>query len=137
MRETDIANFYELTDIVKKIGWPNYKKVGRKYTGIANIVLLHGARYFPLESKDWLFFEDILKKEIANGTFYPLTLAQWIDQHLRLIEKKNQRYGSVADYKGILYPVENLQNIDVIRSSICGESLADYMKKNGLHFKDQ
>lgn len=137
MRETDIANFYLLTDIVKKIGWPNYKKVGQKYTGIANIVLLHGSRYFSLESKEWLFFEEILKQEIYNGNFYPITLAQWIDQHLRLIEKKSQRYGSTADYNGILFPIDNFENIDVVRHTICCEPLSDYMKKKGLHFKTQ
>lgn len=131
MRDADIKNFFLLKKMVEEKGWPNYKKVGTSGSGIANMILLHGSRYFSLESEEWLFFENILKKEIVEGNFYPITLAQWIDQHLILIEKKAQRYGSVADQYGVLFPVEDMGNIDVIRESLCLEPLMDYLKKKG------
>jgi hypothetical protein len=130
-REMDIYNFALLKGIVEKKGWPNYKKVGTIYTGVANIVLLHGSRYYSLESKEWRFFEEILKKEIYSGNFYPITLAQWTDQHLIMIEKKSQRYGSVANPKGELFPIENIENIDVTRDTLLLEPLTDYMLKKG------
>ena len=131
MRETDIHNFRLLKEIVEKKGWPNYKKVGTIYSGVANIVLLHGSRYYSLGSKEWIFFEEMLKKEIYNGNFYPITLAQWTDQHLIMIENKNQKYGSVANADGDLFPIENIDNIDVTRDNLCLEPLKDYMLKKG------
>jgi len=130
-REMDIHNFALLKGIVEKKGWPNYKKVGRIYSGVANIVLLHGSRYYSLESKEWQFFEEILKKEIYAGNFNPITLAQWTDQHLIMIEKKSQRYGSVANIEGELFPIGNIDNIDVTRDKLLLEPLKDYMLKKG------
>ena len=131
MRDADIENFFLLKKIVEEKGWPDFRKAGTSCSGIANMILLHGSRYFSLESEEWLFFENILKNEINEGNFYPITLAQWIDQHLILIEKKAQRYGSVANQDGVLFPVEDIKNIDVKREELCLESLADYMKKKG------
>lgn len=131
MRTMDILNFGLLKEIVEKKGWPNYKKVGIIYSGVANIVLLHGSRYYSLDSKEWKFFEEILKKEIYYGHFYPITLAQWTDQHLIMIEKKGQKYGSVANSDGDLFRIEYIDNIDVIRDSILLEPLKDYMVKKG------
>jgi hypothetical protein len=135
MRETDINNFLSLRDIVEEKGWPNYKKAGTSCSGVANMILLHGSRYFSLESEEWLFFENILRNEINEGYFYPITLAQWIDQHLILIDKKDQRYGSVANQDGELFPIDDIENIDVIRAGLCLEPLKDYMKKKGYTIK--
>jgi hypothetical protein len=92
---------------------------------------LHGSRYYSLESKEWKFFENILKKEISEGDFLPLTLAQWTDQHLILVEKKRQKYGSVANMDNELFPIENVADIDKTRSELCLEPLKDYMLKKG------
>jgi hypothetical protein len=131
MRETDINNFFMLKHIVEEKGWPDYRMAGEGYTGVANMVLLHGSRYFSIESKEWLFFDSVLKKEIYEGHFYPITWAQWTDQHLVLIEKEGQKYGSLANQYGELYPIKDIENIDAIRGELCLEPLKDYMKKKG------
>jgi hypothetical protein len=131
MRDADLENFFLLKRIVEEKGWPDYKKVGTSSSGIANMILLHGSRYFSIEGEEWLFFENILKNEINKGNFYPITLAQWIDQHLILIEKKAQRFGSIANQDGELFPIEDMKNIDVIRETLCLEPLMDYLKKKG------
>ncbi len=135
VKETDMLNYKRLRDIVKEYGWVNYKKVGAKYTGIANIILLHSSRHFSINSENWLFFENILKEEIKKGHVLPITLAQWIDQHFFLIEKQVQRYGSVANSKGILLPLDDLEQVKKNRQNLSLEPLNDYLLKKNYTLK--
>jgi hypothetical protein len=138
MRSNDIDNFLHLKMLVEKYGWPDFRKVGVYAAGIANMILLHGARYYSLESEEWIFFEKEIIKEIFSGDFYPVTLAQWTDQHLILVEKKPQKYGSVANENGQLFPVLNISSVDSLRAGLLLEPLNDYIEKKGykLQYED-
>ena len=80
-----------------------------------------------LEFTDSIKNIDWLKEEIKNMSFYPVTLAQWIDQHLILVEKSKQRYGSVANMNGELFAASNIEDINKRRQEICLEPIEDYI----------
>ena len=145
LQEADEENFSEILEICKTNGFPGFRAVGENLTSkydVEDISLL--MRHFTEDRLKEL--KPYIDDAIANGDLYPWHYATAYDyssmfkttvddldedgNHILIIQ---QVYGTMAYHndKGemVIYNVENMENIDSLRTRIGLETLIDYAKK--------
>jgi len=131
----DLRNLMMLKSKIEQYGWPSYSMVGSDYAGVAFIVVLHGTRQFAPDSEVFRFFESLLLKELKNGNFSPVSFSNWIDQYYSVYQELEQPYGSMANAKGVLYPINDIEECNRNRFSIGLPPLSQHLLLTGYRLK--
>jgi|SRR5690554_1740007 len=127
----DLRNLMMLKSKIEQYGWPSYSMVGSDYAGVAFIVVLHGTRQFAPDSEVFQFFESLLLNELKSGNFSPISFSNWIDQYYSVYQKLEQPYGSMANAKGVLYPINDIEECNRNRFSIGLPPLSEHLLLTG------
>lgn len=144
MKRIDSLNFDKLLDICNDKGFPGSNLVGNDDGfGLVDVAVL--LRH--MDSTRLKKLEPYILVSIKNGHFMPFDYVSALDyssmfkttvndvdemgRHILIIQ---QKYGTITGIDNdtlIIYPVENLIEIDELRSNYGLESIADYAFKKG------
>jgi len=128
MRKHDSINFAAFEEIIKQHGWLGPKEVGYKNNQYLFLILQHADLPFQ---KSYL---PLFKKSCETGKVLPKDLAL-LEDRINMREGKLQQYGSQTlidktSKKYILYPINDIDQIDQRRAMVGLESLKSYMKSS-------
>jgi hypothetical protein len=126
----DEDNLAQLASIVAKSGWPKLSVVGTRGSLAAFLVLQHA----PLAQQ--IKYLPMIKQRYQEGEISGQYLALLEDRVL-VRQGKPQRYGTQVEFdlstrSRELYPIANLETVDVRRKEMGMPSLQTYMKVVGV-----
>lgn len=122
----DQANQSQLLEMVPEEGWFSISSYGREAAGSAFLIVQHSnpalwRRFLPA-------IEAMVLADEADGSTYALMY-----DRLALSEGRPQRYGSQmqcsAGQYAVMEPVENMEQIDALRSSVGLGSLSENLER--------
>jgi len=129
----DKRNLRRLVQIIDKYGWPGRSLVGKEGALTAFLIIQHAEledqkKYFPM-------LKEAVRRGEANQDYAAL-----LEDRILMREGKKQIYGSQLHFNEVtkkleLWPIEDEENVDVRRTSVGLEPLAEYMKRFGLEYK--
>ena len=113
MKQTHVQNSQRLREIIAKIGFPTISKVGIEANDAAWLIIQHSISE-PKFMKESL---EVMKNDSSD--INPKHIAYLYDR-IQVYEGKPQKFGTqlLADYS--IYPVEDMENLNI------------YRKENGL-----
>ncbi len=128
----DSINQIKLAKIIKHIGkYPGRSVVGNNLDDVAWLVIQHAPlkyqeRYLPL-----------IIEAVNNKDLKPMYLAYTIDR-INMFKELPQIYGTQYTFENeikILYPVKNIDSVDLLRKSVGLGGLKEYLVENSIIIK--
>lgn len=131
MEETDAANLTEIDSILNEFGWPGRDRVGDECVAIW-LVLQHA----DIESQTKAL--PMLKSAAEKGDIDPSAIAM-LEDRILVNSGKRQIYGTQYYYedddgakKRIIYPIEDVENVDNRRIAVGLQSLRETYTKEEI-----
>jgi hypothetical protein len=128
MAEVHARNAATLDEIVDEHGWPGRSLVGEDAAGATWLVLQHAIGSPALQRRCLPF----LREAAERGEVEPAQVAA-LDDRIRFLERRPQRYGTQLDWDedGRLVPwtIEDPQRVDELRRSVGLGPLAEHVAR--------
>jgi hypothetical protein len=126
----DNENLAIVENLIKNYGYVGKRLVGTELSDVVFMVIQHA----PLEKQE--LYLPIMQKAVADRELDKINLPYMIDR-IRMGNKQPQLYGTQLVWnkkteKLELYPVEDIQNVDVRRDKMNLDSLRNYLKDNNV-----
>ena len=127
IEEVDIRHASRLKEIIEEYGWPGVSVVGLDGSNAMWLLVQHQDKNHPFQKRCAELLQEAVKRYEAT----PQTFAYLTDR-IRLNEDKPQIYGTQWNFvegELILYPVENRDTLDAVRSQMGLNSMAESEKE--------
>lgn len=128
----DSINQIKVAKIIKRLGkYPGRSMVSNNLEDVAWLVIQHAPPEYQIK------YLPVIRQAVAEKDLKPLYLAYTIDR-INMGKELPQVYGTqyvMEGDKNIMYPIENLGNIDELRKSVGLGPLKKYMEDGKIYFK--
>ncbi len=131
----DSLNLIGIERIIAEIGWPKRSVLGDSASDAAFLVLQHCGKAAIMQKYLQIMIESANKNDLAWSN-----LALYIDR-IKMLKSEKQIYGTQIVYndslqKLMVYPVEDMKNIDSLRHSVGLIPISEHLKKFGIENVD-
>ena len=117
----DTTNMLVIMQMVKRIGFPDIKKVGLDGVNAIYIMLLHTLNNKVRDKENLSILIPLMKDAVQQFSYPPFYMGIVIDRN-RALNKQKQVYGTywepAENNKRIILPIENIKEVDKRRKEI-------------------
>ncbi|RZK18475.1 MAG: hypothetical protein EOO43_12490 [Flavobacterium sp.] len=117
----DTTNMLVIMQMVKRIGFPDIKKVGLDGVNAIYIMLLHTLNNKVRDKENLSILIPLMKDAVQQFSYPPFYMGIVIDRN-RALSKQKQVYGTywepAENKKRIILPIENIKEVDKRRKQI-------------------